>query len=71
MKCINNDEINLRWHIFYTLKKLNNTLEKPSIPSRSRKILKTIYDNLKDIEMNVVGSIDNIANGLSLIDKII
>ena len=71
MKCVNNDEINLRWHIFYTLKKLNNALEKPSIPSRSRKILKTIYDNLRDIEMNVVGSIDNIANGLSLIDKII
>ena len=71
MKCVNNDEINLRWHIFYTLKKLNNALEKPSIPSRSRKILKTIYDNLKDIEMNAIGSIDNIANGLSLIDKII
>ena len=61
----------LRWHIFFTLKKLKSTLEKPSISQRGRKLLDVIHDNLSNIEITGNMPFDDVAKGLSLVNEII
>ena len=70
MKYTNDDEKALPWHIFFTLKKLKSTLEKPSISPRGRKVLDIIYDNLSS--MKITGDMPfDLTKGLSLINEVI